>query len=512
MALHHHQPRTDMSTQIKSIPPIALLLPAALVLLALAWFDPFAWRAQPRAQPVDGESSAAAGAALVSESEPAAVPGTGLVPIPARDTLPPAPTLWDDELRALLEKMAVIPWDELDGLLRPMLVPVANMERVLALLASGALGDELTAQSAAEIGAVKALALAALVYNTPGDTGELSQLSAGVDGRAFLVSVLEGLAIIPAPSDAQLARLLTSLRAGEGALLSVEFLPLLRELAAANPEKSDLFESLLADLAAQLSDEERAAYYARFLSEIDSPKLLKDALIGLFGDEAQAATAMSWATELFDSQADNRELRREIAMAIAVAAPAEEAAAFFGQRATSNMYAQLMTLGMRPEAADALLAEYDYLATLDSNPGPRKMLVAGMASLGKDHMFDVARYDPAPQVRGQAVITMTAYVAGSATPEALELIRTGFRESQDPGLGIPAHQALSAAHNLAQKTRNTAGSVRDGSVDLMREIALDHRVPTSTRERAVQLLSSFLSHEDFDVLKQQVSSLPFTPY
>ncbi|HJO25968.1 MAG TPA: hypothetical protein QF730_01860 [Planctomycetota bacterium] len=497
-----------MSHRSKTLSPLLLILPVALALVALVALDPLGWRSGIGATVAHAEAPGAR-ALLAAEELPSTE--TGAADHSARNAVPVAALLSEQDIRDLLEQIGALPWDQLEEPLRPLILRLENMELVLSLLRSGELHSTPDEASLAEIGAVKALAMAALAYNVPGDSGELHELGLDIDGRAFLVSVIEALAVIPAPSDATLAHLLGSLRIGDRALLGVEFLEQLRTLAVAYPEKSELFESLIAGLAAQLSEEEGAAYYARFLTELDSPKLLKDALIGLFADESQQMAALAWATELFDDHPGNSELQREIAMAIAAAAPEDEAAAFFGERATSSMYAQLMTLGTRPEGGDAILAEYDYLATLGSNPESRKMLVSGMASLDSSHLTAVALHDSAPEVRGQAGVTLTAFSENNTTPETLELIRTGYRERHHADLGIPPYQALSSAHNIARKTRDSGGPVLDGSVSLMREIALEPTTPTYLRERAVEQLSSFLSHDDWNVLQQQVSSLPHTP-
>jgi hypothetical protein len=423
-----------------------------------------------------------------------------------RAAVPLANLLEDDLLILLLEKIAVRPWDQLEDLLRPLVIRVENMERVLALLESGALRPNPHQPSIAERGAIKAVALAAMLYNAPEGTGELAELGVRANGHEFLTSVLVALATIPEPSDRALARLLTALRLDGQALLSTAMLDQIRLLADAYPEKRELYESMLALLGEQLGDEERRAYYARFLTEIESPELLKDALIGLLGDEDQGRAVLVWAAGLFDGKEASRELQQEIAMAVALAAPPAEAAAFLGERATNRMYAQMFCLGSRPGGTDALVDEYNNLSMLDANAGIRQMLVAGMSSLGSDTLLGVARTDLDADVRGQALVTMTGFDQG-ATLEAIDILRRGHTEQADPNVGIPDHQILSAARNIAALARDGGGPLLQESVGVMRDIALAPGTSSYDRNRALDNLRSFLSRAQWDLLQQEAASL-----
>jgi hypothetical protein len=170
------------------------------------------------------------------------------------------------------------------------------------------------------------------------------------------------------------------------------------------------------------------------------------------------------------------------------------------------MYAQMFCLGSRPGGTDALVDEYNNLSMLDANAGIRQMLVAGMSSLGSDTLLGVARTDLDADVRGQALVTMTGFDQG-ATLEAIDILRRGHTEQADPNVGIPDHQILSAARNIAALARDGGGPLLQESVGVMRDIALAPGTSSYDRNRALDNLRSFLSRAQWDLLQQEAASL-----
>lgn len=400
--------------------------------------------AEPRA------SSAAASAELGALDESARTAAAARTSAPAAET-----PLAADELTALLRAVAVAyaarDRAALEDTLTRVLGPGAGPLRVVTWL------RETRADDSATAGALVAIEAAL----------ELGARAEAPDGADELVRAL--LAALPELEPAVCARVvavLSAARGPHGAVFGVRYLRDLLAVRSEHPELAGqlgpLFERAGEGLA---GDEMRADFRRLFLTGSDDPALVKLALASLLA--AEPATFLSLAEELYARAKGQRELRDAIAQAIAASAPVADAAAILARCASDNPYAQLQTLGSRPGAPDAIAHEYDALLASGSNSRGRRLLVSGMRGETENVLLGIARLDPEPGVRVQALLTLT--IRGPAS-EAVVRELTSLHASGELSGGLATKSAVLVAENVLLRS---SGGARDAARDFLSTIVRD---------------------------------------
>ena len=415
---------------------------------------------------------------------------------PASDA-PPAAS--NDELRAALRRLAQTDMQAscaLAAALRPLLVPPANVFAVLELLKAGGLGGGAMI-SLEEIGALRCLVLAALVFNPPpGVQSTLAAEGIVVDGRELVLAILRALPDVLPPVQEYLADMLGGQLDERGQpILDASYAPELERLAAAFPEHAELFNRLLAGLLEALDPEQAAALQSLYVSDTSSPVLVAAGLTRWL--EGNASSALAWAQELYDRAETSDEMRNAIAGAIAQAAPVEEAATFLGQRATRMMFHNFLTVGDRAGGMEALDERYWSLRIAgDANELARTMLISGMTSASTESLLAIAYEDPSPDVRCQAWTTLTAAKTFAPNQALLDRLTQAWHDRHDPALVVPTAGIVSAASNFAMRT-SQGSALRERAVDILRNIVRDPSTSATDRGSVLQRLERYVSREEY---------------
>ncbi|MCZ6598441.1 MAG: hypothetical protein O7B99_12435 [Planctomycetota bacterium] len=193
--------------------------------------------------------------------------------------------------------------------------------------------------------------------------------------------------------------------------------------------------------------------------------------------------------ELYRDEASSRRLQAAIADAVARTAPPREAAAFLLGIADERLYGPLIRLGAREGGPEALQAEYEELVRGNQAPRERRLLVAGLHAR-PEILARIARTDPDRDVRGQALLTRSAF--GEPDWSLLADLERGYRHRDDPEVGIPVGVAVDVAGNVLAQGTGAAGataSLRRETVRFLEEVAADASVPDRDRRSALRTLA-----------------------
>jgi hypothetical protein len=416
---------------------------------------------------------------------------------PTRAPLQRGPDLTDDELRARLRRLAAVDLSDaeaFEAVLEPLLTNAKTMERIVFLLQGRGLARADAVLSPEEVGALRAIGAGAVVFNSGDVEGnELVAAGLAVDGRAYLVSVLEALVNVAAPAKGLLAGMLRSSRDAAGRLLiSLELATELDRLARQDPASADLYLGLLAEAAGELDDTGARALDLNQLTDARSPTLVNASLARLLEGESSPA-ALQWAAALHDGEETDAALKRAISTAVAAAAPVAGAAAFLSARADAELLVEFDLLGGREGGLEALQEEYYTLRVFDdADETARTMLVAGMGRAAPSNLLAIAVDDPAARVRGQAWTTLTLAADLEPTPRTLDLLTEGFVNRTDRDAGLPAYAVITAAGNLAARL-GTRPELLARTVELLRTIAEDPEVSPHDRRKAIAKLERYVS-------------------
>jgi len=448
---------------------------------------------------------------------PAAGPLDGL-PIPSRSPHPdlagerdpePAPLrrgpdLTDEQLRARLRRVAAVDLSEaetFEAVLEPLLTNPKTMARILFLVQGDGLARADAVLSPEEVGALRAIAAGVIVFNAPvapiggdGDArNELAAAGLAVDGRAYLVSVLEALVNVGTPARELLAGMLSSSRDGAGRLLlSLGLAPELDRLARQYPASADLYLGLLAEAAGELDETGAQALDLLQLTETRSPTLVNASLARFLKSEDSPA-ALQWAEALHDGEETADALKRAISTAVAAAAPVEGAATFLSERASGELLVEFDLLGGREGGLEALEDEYYALRVFDdADETARTMLVAGMGQAATSNLLAIAVDDPAGRVRGQAWTTLTLATDFEPTERILDHLSEGFVNRADRDSGLPTYAVITSAANLAARA-GSRPELLARTVALLRTIAEDPTVSPHDRQKAIAKLERYVS-------------------
>jgi len=415
---------------------------------------------------------------------------------PGPEPLLRGPDLADDELRAQLRRVAAVELADgpaFEAVLRPILTNGDNVERVLHLLRAHGLSRDGSTLSPEEVGALRTLGAAAVVFTTPPAESPLAVAGLALDGRAFLVDVLEALVDIAAPAQGILAGMLGASRDGAGRLLvGLDLATELDRLAAQHPEEADLYLGLLAEAARELDGTAARSLDLLQLTDERSPTLV-NASLSRFLEGEECAVALQWAESLYDSEETEDGLRRAITTAVAAAAPVDDAATFLSARADAGLLVEFDLLGEREGGLEALEDEYYALRVFDdADETARTMLVAGMGRAPTPDLLAIAVDDASARVRGQAWTTLTLGDDFEPSARTLDLLHEGFVNRGDRDLGIPAYAAITAAANFAVHA-SSRPELQQRAVELLRTIAEDAEVSAHDRRKAIAKLERYLS-------------------
>jgi len=460
--------------------------------------------AEPEDSSADRPSALApATATAADESRRSAGRGT------AQPDLERPPELGDVRLRVALRRIAGTDMQDeaaLEAALFPVIASPPNLARTLELLQGGGLSGDGERLSLEEIGAIRALLCAAILFHAPeGFASDLHHAGLAQDGRAFLERLLRALALVLPPTRETLAELLASARGPDDRLLfDLSFETLMRELAARHPELSELYLGLLAGVLAESRAPEAEALDLFELESAESPRLLTASLARLLAG-ARSQEALRWAEDLYDHGETSVELRNAISIAVATAAPVDEAAVFLAARADSKMHEELLTLGDREGGLEALEDAYYQRRIRGAEADARRMLVSGMQQAGPRELLAIASEDPDARVRGQAGLTLTASPDFSPTAAVLTFLGEGFANRSDAEIGLPDYAVVYSVANFARAAQRNASPALDHAVVFLREIAGDTSLDVYLRRHALTALASHLSAAEHAALTESLN-------
>lgn len=390
---------------------------------------------------------------------------------------PAAPT--DEDLVALLRRVAsAYAADDLPALtasLERILIEPARGEETLELLSHDGLREEELARS----GAV--LALGAAVSRYAVADGRIA-----VDGHAFTVRVLEGLADVRPPEQQDLADQLIQAQAGERYVLDLSYLGAILELRRRHPEQAEVYSSLLVHMAENLRDgHELEEFRTLFLERGEDPTALKLALAALL--RTDPGTWLPLAESLFADSHDDARLQSAIAHAIATSAPVPEATAALSRLARPNLYLEFSLLGLRDGGREAIEARYSELVGSGSAAVSRRMLISALRDESESLLVGIARTDPDPDVRTQALLTSS--LGRTSGAELLDELETQHARRADSAQGLSSSRVLLVAGNVLI---NSQGAERDRARDLLLRIAGDPSESDADRLAAVRTVKAWV--------------------
>lgn len=449
-----------------------------------------------REAPAPSRDGAGVSAQAVSEVEAAAALSAG--PQAARvEASAPAPVhaapvelaaLPEEEILALLRDIALhasrSESAELQKKLEALLSRPANMDRVVDWMSTPDQGESPATDELALRGALLALEASLSLYNESGGPFAAA-------GEPLTRRVLRAL---PTMSDAVRAAAIEALlraRSSTGPVVDARYLSELLELRRTSPAIASELSALFGPIASSLGTEEARAEFRRLLlGETNDPTAIKVALSALLA-EAPAAF-LTFAEELAKREDATPELRAAIVQAIATSAPVGDAVPLLARLASDADYLAFMTLATRPGAADALAREYDALLVSEANARGRKLVVSGMEAERPEVLLGIARTDPDPGVRAQALMTLTLgrEVGAEVIDELVALRDAKVRDTP----GISTQRSILVAHNVLLKS---SGAARERARDYLVSIVRDGRASESDRLAAFAKLKGWVAPGTF---------------
>jgi len=281
-------------------------------------------------------------------------------------------------------------------------------------------------------------------------------------------------------------------RVGERYVLDLSYLGKILELRGRHPEQAELYSSLLVHMAENLADGRGLEEFrALFLNSGQDPTALQLSLAALL--RTDAASWLPLAEDAFAEARGKPELRSAITTAIATAAPVQQAAGSLARLANSGLYDEFALLGSREGGSEALAARYSELVGEGGNALARRMLVSGLRTEPESVLVGIARTDPDPVVRTQALLTSS--LARASGTELVDQLETLYGLRSNPAQGISTAQTLMVAGNVLA---NSPGSERDRAKDLLLRIAGDTTEKDSDRLQAIRSLKPWMPPGTFD--------------
>jgi hypothetical protein len=301
----------------------------------------------------------------------------------------------------------------------------------------------------------------------------------GVDGRAFLLAVLDALPDIHPPEQGELIAQIVRARIRGLPVLDLSYLPKILELRRLHPDQARIYSALLENIGEELgSGDAYEQFYALFVNDTSDPMAVRVSLSALLRSKGSAFIPL--AEEMFAGAKGNSALRHAITQAIATSAPVPDAVKSMTRLADSSQLPEFLTLGARPGAVEALGTQYNDLVASDANPIARRMLVSAMSGETEAGMLGIATTDPDSAVRLQALLTLT--VEHPVSGQALDTLIQSHDNRGDPRSGLPTYGAVWAAGNIM---RHSGGAERDRAQKFLMQIAYDSMLSDADRLSAV---------------------------
>ncbi len=396
-----------------------------------------------------------------------------------------AHALTRDELLALLREIA----STIDGdpkgaerALERLLGQPSNLRAVVDWLASQR--EDSADDPAAARGAMIALEAALAVYNDP-------QGRFAGEGEPLTRHLLDNLPRMSPAVLTPLIELLVRARSAGRAVLDARFLSQLLDLRRRFPTVAGELGALLGPIAESLDTPGLREEFRRlFLSDIDDPAAVKVALSALLREAPE--TFLGFAEELARRPEVSAEMRAAVAQAIATSAPVDAAVPAMARLASDSFYSQFQTLATRAGASDAVTHEYNALLAAEGNARGRKLLVSAMESESEAVLLGIARTDPDPNVRAQALMTLT--VAREVGPGLIDELASlqAARIRDTPGLSLA--NGIAVAHNVLLKS---TGAARDRARDYLIAIVRDAGLGDRDRQLALAQLKGWVAPGTF---------------
>lgn len=493
----------------------------ALLALAILWFACVGTRfATPGTVPVVGSERAPGDRAELAELNAAGSAAPSRVSIGSTPTPAPPPSLTEVALLEQLRRVAraereirragvgtPVLVQAFEDALSPFLFSPPEVDRVLELLRRGVLtpalapdADPASAPSSEEeYGAVVVLYSALIGYSSP--SGELVEAGVTGDPVALLLAILRAFPSLREPVRGALAIHLIGARLEGKFVLDMRCLEEILRLRSRFPELKEFFSSLLQNIGAGLSAEQRRAFYALLLEDEQDATMLGVALQNLLQAD-ESGIALQIAHELLSDPELGDESRDAILRAVALSASELDAGAFLVEHDTrDSMHTLLSALGRRDAGQVALDTQYSLLVEQGANPKLRQSLVYGMWNGDVSRLQEIARTDSDLAVRGQALCTLTAHRGAEALNDETFAVIENYLASGGGEADVRAMWAAGAAGNAAFRARKLGETKwEQRAVALMLDVARDESLTQARRERTAQLLKPHLSPGDYEAL------------
>ncbi|QDU83466.1 hypothetical protein Pla163_05650 [Planctomycetes bacterium Pla163] len=378
----------------------------------------------------------------------------------------------------------------------------SDLERAVAELAARERGLEDVVDRLSELGAVGAVAVhgepeqlqrlrygavRAVYWLVPlwaGDAAGREDDPAGAGASAAVRSALSRSCALLVSIDGAtadfLADNLVALLEGE---LAIEPGPRLLDelltLRVRHRERANVIDRVLLALAGRLDAKTRDALARWLLADPSDTEAVTRGLVELFA-LGEPWLALDVARDTFERGGPNE--RHMVALAVAREAPVDMAVGFLVERAgdLGGVPTAWFELGERDGGLDELrLAYADLRVDETGDPDARRLTVLGMGGAEAPELRAIALDDPDPDVRGQALLTLTAQ-DGAGTTRDVEAILDAL--DREPGGSLSA--LLWASQNVLDQGGGPQRAPHTQQlVDRLRSLVLDDtRAPSERRE------------------------------
>jgi hypothetical protein len=464
---------------------IALLIAAVVGVFLVARFAGPPWTSSSRPTARSPARAVAPSARIAEELEASTSSSARSSVAPEQESSSKRAAAFTDasllqKLRAIAEEQAAGDFVSLKRDLEDVLIDVSTPLQVLELMKADVLAQDVVASK----GGLLVLSVAIKRYNA-GDK------ILGVDGRAFLLTVLDALPEIKPPEQGLLIAEIVRARVNDRYVLDLSYLSKILELRARHPDQAQVFSALLTHIAEELSGgPEYEQFYSLFVNDTHDPVLVRISLSALL--RAKGNTFLPLAEEMYARAKGDPALRSAITQAIATSAPVADAAKSLSRLADYSQAAEFDILGSRAGALEALGAQYTDLVAGHSSPLSRAMLVSGMHAEKESVMLGIATTDPDAQVRGQALLTLT--LTRPASGDIVDTLIQAHDSRGDPRIGISTSTAVAAAGNILL---HTDGAQRDRAQKFLTQVAYDASISDGERLAAVAKLKPLVPKGTF---------------
>lgn len=258
--------------------------------------------------------------------------------------------------------------------------------------------------------------------------------------------------------------------------LAIEAAPRLLDelltLRVRHRERAAVIDRVLFALARRLDPKTRDALTRWLLADPSDTKAVTQGLIELFA-LGEPWLALDVARDTFERGGPSE--RHMVALAVAREAPIDLAVDFMVERARNLGHVPTVwfELGTRVGGLDELrLAYADLRVDEDSDPEARRLAVLGMTDCEAPELRSIALDDPDPDVRSQALLTLTAR-DGAGTTEDVDAILSVLDRTPSGSLSSllwASQNALEANGGGAPHTKRLVNRLRSLVLDDLRTL------------------------------------------